>query len=143
MKSSMFKALAFASGLAASLARPLISPLALAAPFVDSPLFLDSPLALERAEDSLENECQNLDNCPHCFNNTRPDYDPANPSGLVVDDALAGFMNATEAQYIAAFTKMYPPSSAATGDASIFGGSGGSGSRRGGRLRTWRRRWST
>ena len=103
--SRVFKALALASGLAASLASPLVNY---------------SPLALERAEDG-ENECQDLDNCPHAYNNTQPDWDPSDPSGLVVDDSLAAFMNTTEAQYIAAFTKFYPPSTAAAADPTVRG----------------------
>ena len=41
-------------------------------------------------------ECQDLETCPHCYNNTLPDYSPNDPSKLVVDDSLYAFMETTE-----------------------------------------------
>jgi hypothetical protein len=92
---------------------PLIDAASLAAPLIDS------PLALERAEDE-EYDCQELDQCPHAYNNSQPDWDPSDPPGLMV---IAAFLNAADAQYIGAF--LYPPSSANTADPAVFSGSAG------------------
>jgi hypothetical protein len=41
-------------------------------------------------------ECQDLETCPPCYNNTLPDYDPSEPNKLVVDESLYAFMETTE-----------------------------------------------
>jgi len=76
------------------------------------------------ARASAEAECQDLDNCPHCYNNTQPDYDPNDPSGLVVSDDLVAFMDNTMNEYLRLVQTVYPPSQYDS-DATVFNGLGG------------------
>jgi len=64
--------------------------------FILCTLWAKRAVAASNADIVAATECQDLETCPHCYNNTLPDYNPNDPSKLVVDDSLYDFMASTE-----------------------------------------------
>jgi len=59
-------------------------------------LWMTEAISASEAAIKTVAECQDLETCPPCYNNTLPDYDPSDPSKLVVDNSLYAFMDTTE-----------------------------------------------
>lgn len=68
-------------------------------------------------------ECQDLSECPHAYNNTQPDYDPNDPSGLVIDSEMSEFMTSTMDEFLDMVAEVFPPTRVDSPD--VFNGVAG------------------